>query len=63
MTLKEQILQELDRLPEESLATVLAFLQSLPNDRSAAATDEEVWQAYLVSKHERREVYRRLADS
>ena len=30
---------------------------------NAIATDEEVWQSYLVSKQKRQEVYRRLANS
>jgi hypothetical protein len=30
---------------------------------NAITTDDEVWQAYLVSKQKRQEVYRRLANS
>lgn len=63
MTIKEQILRELDRLPEDSLEKVLAFLQSLADNQPLEAGDEETWQAYLESVKEREEVYRRLANS
>ncbi len=62
MTIKEQILQELDRLPEESLEKVLAFLRSLESS-SSLSTDDRAWRAYLESEREREEVYHRLADS
>ncbi|MEG3440007.1 hypothetical protein V0288_22960 [Pannus brasiliensis CCIBt3594] len=63
MTIKEQILQELDRLPEESLEKVLAFSRSLADSQPLEAGEEETWQAYLESEKEREEVYRRLANS
>jgi hypothetical protein len=62
MTVKEQLLQEIDRMPETNLQKVLEFALSLQSERQPSI-DEEVWQAYLESKREREEVYRRLANS
>ena len=61
-TLKAQILEKLDRLPAETLAEVLVYVQKL-NPGSNHASQDEVWRAYLESEKEREEVYRRLADS
>ena len=67
MTVKEQIIQELEQIPEstqksqlnELLQVVRFFKEKCQND----SQDSEVWEAYLASKREREEVYRRLADS
>ncbi|MFQ4139300.1 DUF2281 domain-containing protein [Nodosilinea sp. PGN35] len=61
-TLKDQILEEIDHLPVETLADILAHVQGLRTDPNMASQDE-AWQAYLESEKERGEVYRRLADS
>ncbi|MBD1916597.1 MULTISPECIES: DUF2281 domain-containing protein [Cyanophyceae] len=61
-TLKDQILEEIDHLPVETLAEILAYVQGLRTGPNVAPHDE-VWQAYLESEQEREEVYRRLADS
>ncbi len=61
-TLKEQILAELDHLPEAALVETLAYVQAQRG--SPAATQDSVFlQAYEQSKQTRAEVYRRLADS
>ncbi|GFE71686.1 DUF2281 domain-containing protein [Chroococcus sp. FPU101] len=62
MMVKEQILKELELLPESRLSDVLAYLRSLNNSQKGSDS-EKVWQAYLDSEREREEVYRRLANS
>ncbi|MFM7450175.1 MAG: hypothetical protein ACKO24_16455 [Leptolyngbyaceae cyanobacterium] len=62
MTLKEELMQELEQVTETELAKVLEFVRSLKST-SAPSEDNPVWQAYLESKREREEVYRRLANS
>jgi hypothetical protein len=61
-TLREQLLAEIDQIPDDALPELLTYVQSL---RTAASfvTQDEVWQAYLESEKEHEEVYRRLADS
>ncbi len=63
MTTKEQILQELDQLPESAMEEVLEFFLALQTKHSAQTQKSDVWKAYLASKKEREEVYRRLANS
>ena len=63
MTTKEQILQELDQLPESAMAEVLEFFLALQAKHSAKTQKSDVWKAYLASKKEREEVYRRLGNS
>lgn len=64
MTTKEQIIQELEQIPEALMDEVLAFVRSLKaQHQKPQHQDNEVWQAYLTSKRKREEVYRRLADS
>ncbi|HBK97667.1 MAG TPA: DUF2281 domain-containing protein [Microcoleaceae bacterium UBA10368] len=63
MTTKEQILQELDQLPESAMEEVLEFFLALQTKHSAKTKKSDVWKAYLASKKEREEVYRRLANS
>lgn len=63
MTTKEQILQELDRVPESAMAEVLEFVLALQAKHNAKTQKSDVWKAYLASKKEREEVYRRLANS
>lgn len=61
-TLKDQILEEIDHLPVETLAEILDYVKS--RQPSAETTEEStVWQAYQRSKQKRGEVYRRLANS
>lgn len=62
MTIKEQLLQELDQVPESTLLEVLEFVRSLKAEKQSNI-DDRVWQAYLDSEREREEVYRRLANS
>jgi hypothetical protein len=62
MTLKEELMQELEQVPEAELAKVIEFVRSLKT-HAAQPDDNPVWQAYLASKREREEVYRRLANS
>jgi hypothetical protein len=62
MTTKEQILQELDQIPEQYLPKVLEFLRHVQHE-SQEEIDEAGWQAYLESEKEREEVYRRLANA
>lgn len=71
MTLKEQLIQELEQVSETELVKVLEFVRSLraaPLGQSLKSNSTQsevnpVWQAYLESKREREEVYRRLANS
>ncbi|MFM7425494.1 MAG: DUF2281 domain-containing protein [Elainella sp.] len=67
---KEQILQELEKLPEARWLEVLEFIQVLQassepstQENSNSVQQSEAWAAYLASKQERAEVYRRLANS
>ncbi|ERN41733.1 hypothetical protein KR51_00015800 [Rubidibacter lacunae KORDI 51-2] len=62
MTTKEELLQALEQIPESDPEKVLSFVRSLQpsSDRSDA---DLFWQAYLHSRQERAEVYRRLANS
>ena len=63
MTTKEQILQELDRVPESAMEEVLEFVLTLQTKHTSQTQKSDVWKAYLASKKEREEVYRRLANS
>lgn len=71
MTLKEELIQELEQVSETELVKVLEFVRSLraaPKGQSLKSNSTQsevnpVWQAYLESKREREEVYRRLANS
>jgi hypothetical protein len=58
---KEQILQELEQLPEPILVKLLELARKLQAEE--AEREAEVWQAYLASERERKEVYQRLANS
>lgn len=64
MTVKEQLLQELEQMPEPTLQKVLEFVRSLTSEQPSSDENQDpCWQAYLESKREREEVYRRLANS
>lgn len=63
MTTKEQILQELDRVPEPVLLKLLEFIRSLKTEEEPEKLESKAWQAYLDSERERNEVYRRLANA
>lgn len=63
MTIKEQIIQELEQMPESLLQKVLEFTKTLQAEAQPEDVRDEVWQAYLKSEREREEVYRRLANS
>jgi hypothetical protein len=45
------------------LKEVLEFVLSLKEKQPVKAEKSDVWNAYLASKKEREEVYRRLANS
>ena len=62
MTVKEQIIQELEQIPESTQKKVLEYLRNLKTE-AKQHSENEAWQAYLESEREREEVYRRLADS
>ena len=62
MTAKDQLLQELDQVPESVLLKVLEFVRSLKTEE-LQTLESKTWQAYLDSERERKEVYRRLANS
>ena len=62
MTIKEQLLQAIDQVPESTLHRVLEFVRSLKAEQQSNL-ENRVWQAYLDSEREREEVYRRLANS
>ncbi|MEG4856778.1 DUF2281 domain-containing protein [Microcoleus sp. K1-B6] len=63
MTAKDQLLQELDQVPEPVLLKVLEFVRSLKTEEEKQKLEAKAWQAYLDSERERKEVYRRLANS
>lgn len=63
MSAKDQLLQELDQIPEPMLKEVLDFVLALKVKHPVKSDKSDVWNAYLASKKEREEVYRRLANS
>jgi len=64
MTIKEQLIQELEQLPEAQLEAVLTLVRSLKAESDQGSDhSNRVWQAYLASEQQYEEVYRRLADS
>lgn len=63
MTVKEQLIQELDRVPEPILLKVLEFMRELKAQEDQETLEAKAWQAYLDSERERKEVYQRLANS
>jgi len=63
MTAKDQLLQELDQVPEPLLLKVLEFVRSLKTEEEQQKLEAKAWQEYLDSERERKEVYRRLANS
>lgn len=65
MTAKDQLLLELDQVPEPLLLKVLEFVRSLKTEeeQQQQKIEAKAWQAYLDSERERKEVYRRLANS
>jgi hypothetical protein len=60
MNTKEKIIEEIEALPESSLTEILTYIQQL---KKAEDNTNDIWNAYLNSKQERKEVYRRLAES
>jgi predicted kinase len=58
MTAKEQLLQELDQVPEPMLKEVLVLVLALKAKQPVKSEKSDVWNAYLASKKEREEVYR-----
>ncbi len=60
MNTKEKIIQEIETLPESSLTEILTYIQQV---KKTEANTNDIWNAYLNSKQERKEVYRRLAES
>ncbi len=62
MNTKEKIIQEIETLPESSLTEILTYIQQLKKAEDNT-NDNDIWNAYLNSKQERKEVYRRLAES
>ncbi len=63
MTIKDQLIKEIDQVPESALPEVLEFVRSLKAKHEPQSQDSDTWKAYLASKKEREEVYRRLANS
>lgn len=62
MNTKEQIVQEIEQMPEPLLEEVLEFVRSLKS-QPQEKTQSKAIQAFSASLEERREVYQRLADS
>lgn len=62
MNTKEQIIQEIEQLPEQLLVETLEFVRALQVKPQGKAPSKAV-QAYLDSEEKWSEVYRRLADS
>ncbi|MFB2881154.1 DUF2281 domain-containing protein [Floridanema aerugineum] len=63
MATKEQLIHEIDQMPDSMIEQVLEFVLSLKTKHSSESNSSDVWNAYLASKREREEVYRRLANS
>lgn len=62
MNTKEQIIQEIEQVPEDHLEEVLELVRSLKS-KPQEKTQSEAVQAFLASLEERKEVYQRLANS
>lgn len=62
MNTKEQIIQEIEQLPEPLLAETLEFVRALKVQPQGKEPSKAV-QAYLDSEEKWSGVYRRLADS
>ena len=60
MTTKEQIIQEIEQVPEPLLEEVLKFVRSL---KVKHTSEGKAFKAYLDSEEKWSGVYRRLADS
>lgn len=58
MTTKEQIIQEIEQIPEPLLEEVLNYVRSLKLELQQK-TPSKAFQAFLKSLEERKEVYRR----
>jgi hypothetical protein len=63
MTIKDQIIQELEQIPESKLEELLEVVRSFKAKSQNGPQNSDVWNAYLASKRDRVEVYRRLANS
>jgi hypothetical protein len=61
MNIKEQIIQEMEQVPEHRLEEVLVLVRSLKSPEEK--THSRAVQAFLASLEERKEVYQRLAES
>jgi len=62
MTVKEQIIKELEQIPESKQKKVLEYVRNLKTEEKENS-ENKAWEAYLESERQREEVYRRLADS
>lgn len=62
MNIKQQILQEIEQVPEQTLEEILMFIRSL-KVRTPVNKDSKALIAFQQSLEERREVYQQLADS
>lgn len=60
MNTKEQIIQEIEQVPEPLLKEVLEFVRTL---KVKPPHEGKAFKAYLESEEKWSEVYRRLADS
>lgn len=63
MTNREKLVQEVENLPDAMVETVLEFVRSLKQTELPEGVNPRVWEAYLASERERKEAYRRLAES
>lgn len=61
MNTKEQIIHEIEQVPEPLLKEVLEFVRTLKSPQEKVHSKPV--QAFLASLEERKEVYQRLADS
>lgn len=73
-TIKDELLEELDKVPEDALSQILAYVRSqfsssdvdvVSGETSGFefAASDEAKKAYMASEKEYEDVYRRLADS
>lgn len=63
MTTKEQIIREIEQVPEPILEEILDFVRSLKIKYQEQKTHSKAFLAYLESEEKWSEVYRRLANS
>lgn len=63
MKTKDQLIQEIEQVPESRLEEVLNFVRSLKTEHQENKIPSEAVKAFSATFEENKEVYRRLANS